>query len=301
MNGFDLPDDNALADMNTAHAEAQVHQNKNMCPDCDVPMATDVAEFRCPVCLRSEPADITVADATNSTKRNWSADPTRSQRQSTLRSLENRAREHTGDAIPHDILDEVSGIYLEIQQGATEEEVIDGEVVTKKFVRRGNNKDQILAYLIYVTCLRKGVIRSKACVAQFMGLKTQGFPQGEKAVRQFQAQGIIKDICFNDEPIEGFIARYFDILRIDITYSTFVRDLVELSIRKRIGMTSKPMSKIVGAIWMLINAAKLKISVAELEKATETKKTTFMNFYNDILTNIKIFKPVFEKNGLVVG
>jgi transcription initiation factor TFIIIB Brf1 subunit/transcription initiation factor TFIIB len=298
MNGFELPDDAAM----TAHAEAAMQPNithKNMCPDCDVPMAVDVAEFRCPVCMRSESADITVADATNSTKRNWSADPTRSQRQSTLRSLENRAREHTGDAIPHDILEEVSDIYLKIQTGATEEEVIDGEVVTKKFVRRGNNKDQILAYLIYVTCLRKGVIRSKPCIAQFMGLKSQGFSQGEKAVRLFQAQGIIKGVCFDDEPIEGFIARYFDILRIDITYSEFVRDLVDLSIRKRIGMTSKPTSKIVGAMWMLVTTAKLKISVADLEKATETKKATFMNFYEDVRTNISIFKLVFQKHGLV--
>ena len=240
-----LDEDTVLAHEQAMMAYTPHH---HMCPDCDVSLQIDAAELRCPVCMRTESADITVADATNSTKRNWTTDPSKSRRQSTLKSLEDNARLHTGDAIPHDILEEVTNIYGTIQTGAVEEEIIDGVVVVKPFVRRGNSKDQILAYLIYVTCLRRGVPRSKACVAAFMKLTAQGFSKGEQAVRKFEAQGIVKGVCMDDEPIDGFIAKYFEILHIDMQWAVFVRDLVETANRKRICMAPKPTSKIVGAI-----------------------------------------------------
>lgn len=294
-NDFELPGDDVW-DITTQEDS----RYKNMCPDCHVPMLRDASELSCPQCKRTESADITVADALNSTKRNWSTDPDGNQRYKTLRSLENFAREHTGDAIPHDVLDEVAGIYHEIQQKAFDEEVVDGEVRKRRFVRRGNNKDQILAYLIYAVCCKKGIIRSQECIKQFMKLKSPGFSQGEKEVRLFQGQGIIKDICVVEEPVQAIVARYFELLKIDITYSGFICEIVELANRKHIG-NSKLASKLVGAIWMLIQQTKMKITTAQVEKATDTKKTTYMNFYNDIKNNMPVFKRVFDKHGIIIS
>lgn len=286
MQPLELPD----IDLETKFDAATTsEQNAHMCPDCNIPLLLDFAEYRCPQCMRSVDACITVADAANSTKRNWTVDPTKSQRMATLRSLEALARDHKGDEIPHDVLDEVSGLYQQIQQGATEEEVRDGVVVCKKFVRRGNNKDQILAYLIHVVCIKKLIIRSRQCICSFMKLRTNGFSQGEEAVREFQEQGIIANVCIDDEPIECFILRWFDLLKIDIKYAAQVRDLVNVSIKKRICMQSKHTSKIVGAMWWLIQKHKLEITIPMLERATETKKTTFMTFFNEINNNPKAF------------
>lgn len=169
----------------------------------------------------------------------------------------------------------------------------------KKFVRRSTIKDEILAALIYIQCQNEGVARKKKDIATFMKLSTQGFSRGEGILRDLKAQGII-DLAIDTEQGSSYITRYLTTLGIDLKYSDFINDIIEVSESNNVCMTSQTGSKVVGTIWVLIKVLGLKITAKELEAATDnTKKNTFDKFTKSIESKMGTFAPVFRKYELI--
>lgn len=205
--------------------------------------------------------------------------------------------------IPMNVLNEVADKYNEIQKNIVQ--VIYDEngnkIGQKKFVRRRTIKDEILAALIYYTCIKNGAIRKKRDVSQFMGLNTDGFSRGEDILRTLNESGEI-DIELVDETVECFIDRYLDELKIyckeiqDDKYVSFVKELVQYSEEINLGMNSQLSSKVIGAIWILICKFKLNITADQVEIACDnTKKNTFVKFSKLVIKNEKKFAHLFKK------
>ncbi len=289
----------------------------NYCAECNTPMEISGCEYYCTICCITKTAesgagfkdleDIVSAPlrVTTGANRgrfyNATADYTKTQRKVILEQLLALQKHHTGPNIPTNILMSVATRYNNIQKLITEDEFdIDGNVSgQKKFVRRSTIKDEILGTLIHFECLRESVIRKKKDIAIFMGLSTHGFARGEDILRNLHAEGKI-DLPSDEESVIGYVEKYMETLDLnDDNYNAFVIDLVKESERKNIGMSSQISSKIVGAIWILVNKKGLRITAQMLEKATDnTKKNTFVKFYNVVFVNMRIFGPIFVKYGI---
>jgi len=289
----------------------------NYCPDCQIPMVIAIIEYSCKSCGYTTINDLggykdhgetvngslRITTGTNKGRfYNTTCDYTKTQRKMIITQLCKQQTKYTGPAFPMNVLNATATQYNQIQKMITEDDFDENGIVMgqKKFVRRGTIKDEILAALLYFECAREKIMRKKKDVAMFMGLDTNGFSRGENILRNLEAEGKI-DIPINDIPVEGFVERYLEALGMENPmYEQFIIELVEESERKRICMNSQISSKIVGAIWILIDKKNLKISAKQLEKATDnTKKNTFIKFYNIVLGNMRTFTHIFAKYGIM--
>lgn len=299
----------------------------NYCPDCKIPMVILGLEYQCDICGRmsimveeSSKEDITTARlhiSSGSSKGkfyNPITDYSKTQKKSLIDQFSKLQAEYVDRhrdyiAIPNRVIDSVCDIYNTIQKKAMQRDdgttiIVDNDSDNidqecKKFVRRGTIKDEILAALIYIQCQNEGMSRKKKDIATFMKLSTQGFSRGEDILRNLKAQGVI-DLAMDGEQGSGYIERYLTTLNIDLKYTNFINEIVELSEINHICMTSQTGSKVVGTIWVLIKMLKLKITAKQLEAATDnTKKNTFDKFSKCIESSMGTFGSVFKKYELI--
>lgn len=289
----------------------QLLSNK-YCKECRVPMNTLQLGYQCGNCgllieedismtneLDSNPAGIHISTGHNKGKMyNVSTDYTKIQLKTLLIQLLQKRRLYKGSDIPKNVLLDVAKTYNDIQKSIIEEVEEDGKIVKKRFVKRGSIKDEVLGALIYFECRNKGLVRKKSSITEFMNLKNGGFARGESILRNLIADNKI-NITLKDETITDYTERYFEALNITEDCTDFVVDLVNVSEKTRLGMNSQISSKIVGAIWVLICSKKMGITFKQLEKATDdTKKNTFIKFYNIVRDNKPIFDPIFVKHSI---
>lgn len=321
---FKLVDDELFRSM----SEVQMEDDElkyNYCPDCKIPMTLSNNEHHCPACnlIRTFDAD-TVGDHGESTSGNirittgtykgkfynLNNDYARTQRKLIETQLLHNNAVTKGPAIARDILIKSAAGYNSIQKMIVDEvieiEGNDGEIIQsvsqKKFVRRGNIKDEVLAAFVYFECIRAGATRKKKDIAAFMQLQAGGFSRGEDILRTLHAEGKI-DIPVDEEPTEDFVDRYLEALNLENPdYKGFILDLIELSEKRKIGMNSHISSKIVGAIWILIQQLNLPISAVQLEKAADnTKKNTFTKFQTVVRNSMNVFAPIFKEYKIPTG
>jgi ribosomal protein S27AE len=293
-----------------------VHDKHNYCPDCAVPMRKSGPEYQCTQCGLTQMNEVeevkSLGEATPGHLRktsgrgrgkhyNVAPDYTKTQFKTVFTQLLQHQARYSGPAISKNILQAAATQYNGIQKMVTEDEYDSYGTVCgqKKFVRRGTIKDEILGGLIFFEGLREGSVRRKKDIAIFMELATGGFSRGESILRNLAADGKI-DLPIDAEPVTGFVDRYLEALELDDpTYGPFITGLVDTSERLKLGMNSQISSKIVGAIWVLIVKKRLPITAAALERATDnTKKNTFIKFYNLVSSSPRLFAPVFAAHGV---
>ena len=300
-------------------ADAEVKHG--YCPTCAIPMQHIDIDYKCQTCGYTciwEPETTTdistghfhICSGGNKGKfYNPITDYSKTQKR-TLKDQFIRLADVYHDAypaatpIPERIIDQAIEIYNGIQKFAIQhqsgavtlgEKPGDGE---RKFVRRGTIKDEILASLIYYICQNENRSRRKRDIAIFMKLTGQGFPRGEDIVKILAKQGVIT-LDMSEKPFT-YIERYLAVLQIDEKYIDFITQVVELSDQNNICTRSQTSSKIVGAISILIQILGLKITSKQIEAACDnTKKNTFDKFAKEILSNMKIFAPLFREYGLI--
>lgn len=246
----------------------------------------------------------------------------RIQRRTLINQLYRLNEEYDSDnKIPRDIIYNTARLYNDIQKldvDCIEDGVIVGQ---KKFVRRGNVKDEILGACLYYESLRSnGVARTKRDIAKFMKLKDGGISRGEEVLRKLHNAGKI-NIPMNINPVEDFAERYLHALDLieyaedryhlicegvlsdkSRRYKDFVVDLVEASRRRKVGIKCVLNTKIAGSIWVLVYHEKVHVEPKEMEKACDgVKKNTYMKFFNLIEKNKHKFVDIFEKYDIKHG
>lgn len=295
---------------------------QGVCVECNIPMMIEGFEYVCSSCGRCEfrenqidrcdsAQSIRINRGKNIQYYNLAPDYSKLQRKIIADFFEARqkiSRVH----IPRSIIADVIDIYNNIQKTAVIHdfmtpvagELPDAELIgpSRRFVRRGEVKNEILAALIYYQCNKKGLIRKKHAIAEFVGLKTDGFAKGEDILRGLYSSGAISiNIDDADKIIVGTVNRYLARLGLDdewytSRYRDFVCELVELSEIQKIGMNSQISSKVIGALWVLVLNFHPNIQIREFEESVDgTKKNTFNKFCKNIFQYMDIFKPVFEK------
>jgi transcription initiation factor TFIIIB Brf1 subunit/transcription initiation factor TFIIB len=298
------------------HGKRVIVTKHNYCPDCpNIAMETNGNEYQCPQCGQTrsdiecdkdhnDTVNSSIRRTTGSNKGKYytiNGDYAKTQHKSIYDQLLQNQRTWTGTAFPNDVLNAVADQYNQLQKVITED-INDDEGKTigkKKFVRRGNIKDEVLAALIYYECVRKKIVRKKNDIAGFMKLHTQGWSKGDEILRELAALGKI-DLLLDEEPIIGFVEQYMETLNLDNpSYNKFIIELVEKSEELKIGMKSHLPSKIVGSIWILIEKLGLKITQSQLETSCNNcKKNTFMKFRDIVINNMGAFAPVFVANNI---
>jgi transcription initiation factor TFIIIB Brf1 subunit/transcription initiation factor TFIIB len=286
----------------------------NYCPDCDIPMLKSGCDLNCPNCglcqenetetiAHDETYTATIRIATGANKGrcyNTVSDYTKTQRKMIVDQLYQNSVAYKGPAFPVNVLAQAASQYNNIQKVITEVDYYrDGSVKgQKKFVRRGNIKDEILAALIFFEGIREKIYRKRKDIATFMNLPILGFARGEDILRNLHGEGKI-DIPVDEEPNEGFIDRYTEALQLDGQYAPFINAIVDISEQKKIGMDSQISSKIVAAIYIVCVHCKLGITAADIEKACDnTKKNTFLKFVKTMAGFKSVFDPIFRQYGI---
>jgi hypothetical protein len=316
LTGFDV-DFAAFEEFSEIKPSDELVAKFNYCPDCNVPMTpSGTSEYVCNDCGRitqytadgckdhSEAVNTCIRICTGANKGrfyNINGDYDRTRKKIISDQLMQNQNNYSGNAFPINILKAAATQYNNIQKIVEDDIGENGEIKgQKKFVRRGNIKDEVLAALIYFECIREKLVRKKKDIAAFMNLPTNGFSRGEDILRTIHAEGKIDIPCDEEEPIEGFVDRYMEALGLEKqNYSDFVVELVMESERKKMGMNSQVSSKIVGAISLIISVCKLNINTQQLERACDnTKKNTFTRFTKLVQNNMAVFGPIFAKHGI---
>lgn len=282
----------------------------NYCETCGVPMvpmASCSAEYKCTKCGRIAECDtngntehednsgggIRLARGGRNRYYNVGGNYSSVQRKTILDQLM-RNNEIYPAKLPVSVLEVVATRYNQMQSLRVDDH--DAAIpALKKFVKRGNVKDECLAALLYFECISSGITRKKKDIATFMRLPTSGFSHGESIVRDLHAEGKLS-FPIPDEDSRGFADRYLEALGLEVPwYGEFVAKLVDISEAHRIGLNSQISSKVVGAIWYLNEHQRLGLTVQSIEKGTDnTKKNTFMKFYNIIKARQDVFKPIID-------
>lgn len=244
---------------------------------------------------------------------NITSDYKRTQKRMIFTLLTKNNYDYNGPKIPKNVL-----VSAGLEYNAIQQIIIEGNNGTcKKFVRRGDVKDRVIGALIKLECNNVGIPIKNRDIAKFMKLPTQGISKGEDILRALHNEGKI-ELQLNEKKAEGFTIRYLENLNIitedeglglaispeEERYKNFILDIVKLSIEKNIGMSSIMSSKIVGAIWILINKLNLNITYKTVEKCCdEIRKSTFKRFSEELLKPEHLFKfiDVFDKYNIPHG
>jgi hypothetical protein len=210
--------------------------------------------------------------------------------------LDELASQYRGPAIPHHIRVKAGQWYNDIQKILIS--TPDGE---KKFVKRGDIKDEVLGKLIKYECDRACIARMDKEIAEFMRLPSAGLSRGESILRQLHNQGKI-ELPINIDPTEGFIERYLESLDINKPhYKDFIAELIQVANTTGVGLRSIANSKVVGVIWVLVQKEKLPITLNELDKKCNIRRNTFLKFSVAITDKMHKFVNVFEKYNIPHG
>jgi len=302
---------------------------------CGSPMAVVDFEYKCVHCGKLTEYDGENVDhgaATNGNLRiasgvnkgryyNTIGDYSKTQYRDVLELLMANAKLYTGPAIPNDILVAAAKKYNELQQMLlpviiecengedADKHQVSQQTELQKFVKRGVIRAEILANLIEFYCDGR-CPRAKNEIAKFMQLPTDGFSRGRAVLdkiiatkmRMGDASGI-PDIVVGQKTADILADRYLEALGISpenaAKFIPFIRDIVALAESKKVCVSSRLSSKVVGVIWILNIAMKLNITSQQLEKNTDnTKKNTFMKFHDAVTSLPELFRNVFITHGI---
>ena len=314
----DMIDYNLFAKMMDIDIDSKDTSNVNICGDCGINMQyTQNAAFICPNCGSTKNCDGEYYDAAESTKINTRSvqisngkgtftmhsggDYSKTQQKNITAILRNREnRYNDGIKIPRKIINIVRDKYNDLQR-LTLENKNGGQ---KKFVRRADVKNEILATLLYYTCIEEKIPRCEKDVAVFMRLDTEGISRGKNIVRTLSLNGHldINDRHPIDEIANDYIIRYLETLQIDMKYAEFIKDMLLRSNTKRAGISCTTKTKIVGTMWFLNDKCNMGIKQKTFENACDNiRANTFTKYSKQIEKNIEIFIPVLKHHGVGVN
>ena len=294
--------------INDSTDEISENNSYNYCSDCSVDMELTMFGFECPECgMRRQVTgnykdccDDSIGTIRVSNGRNlyYNLTPnySKTQRKQILDQLYENNRLYKGEKFPNDLLIKVANEYNEIQK------IIFDENNKKKFVKRGDIKDEILGALIKYECMKEHIPRKNKAICEFMRLSSSGISRGESILRNLYLDGKV-DILVNLEPNNDYVDVYMKRLKItNLNYINFVKDLVDECIRRKIGINSMLTSKIAGCIWILIVHESLNITMSQLETAADgIRKNTWIKFSNLVEKNILKFIDIFLKYNIRHG
>ena len=287
-----------------AQAQAQVYPqtDSRLCVECDRPLINYITDdqFSCEYCgttfdINTLLSQVEDRESSYITTKNYIYNYAAIQRKTLEQQLINCNMLSTDFRLPPMIIREVTEKYNELQCIKT----IGDE--QKKIVKRGLNKNSILAVIIYHLLIKYKPVKSKGDIAKFMNIAITDFSTGESIIRDLVANNYLK-LDIHLDPSADFIDEYLGRLAAysgnnDIKSAKnilFINENISLSNRLNLNMNMVIKTKIAGSLWLLMRGKYSKMSESMIEKSVEgCKKNTYIKYCSVVLEYKDKFKEQF--------
>lgn len=203
---------------------------------------------------------------------------------------------YQGPRIPVEILDEASKRYSSLQ-------ISYYNLRKKKFVRRGNIKEQILACFVYRLLKKKGMARQRSEISQIFGLESTGFSAGETQLQELETALNLDLVYDPSDEIIDLSRRYLKTLEKKSGQDWYtpkgLQFVINLVVRAEVikcGVCCYSYSRVAGAVFMLTTECGIKLKNSIIEKACDScKKNTFERFRKVVMINHHFFDDIIAK------
>lgn len=200
------------------------------------------------------------------------------------KDLYNYNYQHDGKKIPKNVIKLAIDIFSAIKE--------------KNYVYRGNGKKGVLGSCLFYACVINNITKTPREIASIMNIEERFLSQGDRILHELNEKGVIS-IPTILRPLKDYLDQYFPALGIPDIYKPFIIDLIKRAEKKNIHIQndSRTTTKTIGAIYLLTMRVKeLKfVTKDKIVKECNISKSTFIRYYNLLLSNYKILKPVFKK------
>ena len=204
---------------------------------------------------------------------------------SNRKDLYNYNYQHEGKKIPKNAIKMAIELFSTIKE--------------HNYVYRGNGKKGVLGACLFYACVMNHITKTPRDIAGIMEIEERFLSKGDREVQGLNEKGIIS-IPTILRPLNDYIDQYFPALDIPNKYKQFVFDIIERVEKKNIHIMndSRPTTKCIGAIYLLVNRVKSLHNITKDKIVVECNisKSTFIRYYNLLLVNYKKIKPVFVKH-----
>lgn len=180
--------------------------------------------------------------------------------------------------------------------------------VQRECVKRSQNKKAILACCLWRACLQIDFAPTKAEIAMFMQLPSQGIARGENFVRSLIADGKMGDLEANVDPCRPEITTLFAHLGYEQPQFADLREavyrIVQQAIVSNIGTGSTLRSKVAGAGFVVLS----RCPPGRLGRPPMTaqefcggriRKNTVDKFTKQLAAYHSHFEPIYSEFGLI--
>ena len=183
--------------------------------------------------------------------------------------------------IPKNIIQNVLNQYKKIRE-------------TSK-IHRGEILKGILGSLLYYECLKEGIIRKPKELAKWYDISENDLSKGDKILRDLAENGVI-DLPINKEYNDEYIESYLKRMDLDIKYSLFLNELLDIINENKVGNPNARLStKISAIIFLLIISKKYSITTEAISEEFDISISTFKTFYMEIYKNKHLINHILQK------
>ena len=183
--------------------------------------------------------------------------------------------------IPKNIIQNVLNQYKKIRE-------------TSK-IHRGEILKGILGSLLYYECLKEGIIRKPKELAKWYEISENDLSKGDKILRDLAEKGVI-DLPINKEYNDEYIESYLKRMDLDIKYSLFLNELLDIINENKVGNPNARLStKISALIFLLIISKKYSITTEAISEEFDISISTFKTFYMEIYKNKHLINHILQK------
>ena len=173
------------------------------------------------------------------------------------------------------------------------------KIKEKNYVFRGNGKKGVLGACLFYACVMNNITKTPREIASVMEIEERFLSHGDRVVQELNEKGVIS-IPTTLRPLNDYLDQFFPALNIPDKYKTFVIDVIERAEKKNIHIMndSRTTTKCIGAIFLITNRVKELRHITKdiIVKECNISKSTFIRYYNLLLENYKMLKPIFKKH-----
>jgi transcription initiation factor TFIIIB Brf1 subunit/transcription initiation factor TFIIB len=173
------------------------------------------------------------------------------------------------------------------------------KIKENNYVFRGNGKKGVLGACLFYACVMNHITKTPREIASVMEIEERFLSHGDRVIQELNEKKIIS-IPTTLRPLTDYLDQYFPALNIPDTYKPFIVDIIARAEKKNIHINndSRTTTKCIGAIYLLVNRIPSLKAITKdvIVKECNISKSTFIRYYNLLLTNYSIIKPVFKKH-----
>ena len=165
--------------------------------------------------------------------------------------------------------------------------------------RGETSKMGVMGACLYYACISHKETRSPKAIANFLHIDDKTLSKRQKFLRELHVSNVIK-IQVSFDPIEDYIAQFFESLEIPNKYQAFVIDIIRTAERKYIHLQCdcKTSTKCVGAIYLLTTRipSLRGIKKERISKECHISKMTFLKYHDLLVEHYKRIRNVFKRH-----